>query len=650
MMQPRKKVGPGQPDTAALDAGLVEELLGALFTVSQGGQILTWNAGAESLYGYSAEEIIGSSFLETIVPLQELEPTRSWLASAFDAGASAQDAIRLRKDGQLLHVEVSARTTTGPDGQLRLALSERDTTRIKYQREARVLEARFRGFMEAAPDAMMLVDGEGRIALANPEAERMLGYRGEELLGQPVEMLVPQRFRAGHPDHRAGYFSSPGTRPMGSGLELSARRKDGSELPVEISLSPLVVDGRTLAIAAIRDVSMRRKTDGKFRALLEAAPDAMVIVDSRGRITLVNTQTERLFQYDRAELLGQTVELLVPDRFRPTHPRHRDGYFADPHARPMGSGLELWGRRKDGSEFPVEISLSPVETEEGILTTAAVRDISERLRHEETKREVLKQRVAQEEIRRQNEDLERRVLERTAQLEVANQELEAFTYSVSHDLRAPVRQIDGFSRILMEQAGGQLDPKSNHYLTRIQEGVAHMGRLVDDLLFLARVGRQDLQTRETSLPNLAEAVARELRVELGDRNIRWVMGSLPTVACDPGLMKIVFTNLISNAVKYTRPRAEAVVEIGSRTENGQTVVFVRDNGVGFSMKYADKLFGVFQRLHRADQFEGTGVGLATVQRIIRKHGGTIWAEAELDQGATFSFTLGPVPRPSDTGA
>jgi len=649
-MQRREKMNSGQPDSAALDAGLVEELLGALFAVSRGGQILTWNAGAESLYGYSAQEIIGSSFLDTIVPPQERETIRSWLASAFQAGASDKDSIRLRKDGQLLHVEVSARTTTGLDGQLRLVLSERDTTRIKYQREARVLEARFRGFMEAAPDAMILVDAEGRIALANPEVERMLGYRGEDLLGQPVEMLVPQRFRAGHPKHRAGYFSSPGTRPMGSGLELSARRKDGTELPVEISLSPLVVDGRTLAIAAIRDVSMRRKTDGKFRALLEAAPDAMVIVDSRGCITLVNTQTERLFQYDRSELLGQPVELLVPDRFRPTHPRHRDGYFADPHARPMGSGLELWGRRKDGSEFPVEISLSPVETEEGILTTAAVRDISERLRHEETKREVMKQRVAQEEIRRQNEDLERRVLERTAQLEAANQELEAFTYSVSHDLRAPVRQIDGFSRILMEQAGGQLDPKSNHYLTRIQEGVAHMGRLVDDLLFLARVGRQDLQTRETSLPNLAEAVARELRTDLGDRQVRWVMGSLPTVACDPGLMKIVFTNLLSNAVKYTRPRTEAVVEVGSRTIHGQTVLFVRDNGVGFSMKYADKLFGVFQRLHRADQFEGTGVGLATVQRIIRKHGGTIWAEAELDQGATFSFTLGPVPRPPDPDA
>jgi PAS domain S-box-containing protein len=649
-MQPRKPTEPGQPDSPSPDAGLVEERPGASYTVAPSGSILSWNAGAEALYGHLAADIIGASFLETLVPPQDLEQNRRWLATAFDASATSHECVRLRKDGQLLHVEVSARSMLGPDGQRRLILSERDTTQIRHQWEARVLEARFRGFMEAAPDAMMLVDEEGRIALANPQAERMLGYSREELLGQPVEMLVPQRFRAGHPAHRAGYFRSPGTRPMGIGMELSARRKDGSELPVEISLSPLVVDNRTLAIAAIRDVSMRRKSDGKFRALLEAAPDAMVIVDARGTITLVNSQTERLFGYDRAELLGHPVDMLVPDRFRPTHHLHRDGYFADPHPRPMGGGLDLWGRRKDGSEFPVEISLSPVETEEGTLTTAAVRDISERLRHEETKREVSRQRTAQEEIRRQNEDLEQRVRERTSQLEAANQELEAFTYSVSHDLRAPVRQIDGFSSILMEQAGGQLDPKSAHYLTRIQEGAAHMGRLVDDLLFLARVGRQNLQTRETSLRKVADTVIAELRPDAGERQVRWVIGDLPSVDCDPGLMKIVFTNLLSNALKYSRPRAEAVVEVGSRTDDGRVVLFVRDNGVGFSMKYADKLFGVFQRLHRTDQFEGTGVGLATVQRIIRKHGGTIWAEAELDHGATFSFTLNPVTRTPEAGA
>lgn len=242
-------------------------------------------------------------------------------------------------------------------------------------------------------------------------------------------------------------------------------------------------------------------------------------------------------------------------------------------------------------------------------------------------------------VRHLNESLERRVADRTAELAAANRELETFTYSVSHDLRAPLRQIDGFSRILVEHAGPGLDSKSQHYLRRIQEGTQHMGRLVDDLLNLAQLGRQDVHTRPTPLDAIVKDALRELRPDWGDRTIQWATGGLPTVECDPGLMKIVLTNLLSNAIKYSRPREVAVIEVGCAVSDGRYTVFVRDNGVGFNMKYADKLFGVFQRLHRADQFEGSGVGLATVQRIIHKHGGEIWAEAEPDQGATFFFTL-----------
>ncbi len=242
-------------------------------------------------------------------------------------------------------------------------------------------------------------------------------------------------------------------------------------------------------------------------------------------------------------------------------------------------------------------------------------------------------------VRHLNESLERRVADRTAELAAANRELETFTYSVSHDLRAPLRQIDGFSRILVEHAGPGLDSKSQHYLRRIQEGTQHMGRLVDDLLNLAQLGRQEVHTRPTPLAGLVNDALQELRADMGDRVIRWVIGDLPGVECDPGLMQIVLTNLLSNAIKYTRPRKVATIEVGCSVGDGWDTVYVRDNGVGFNMKYADKLFGVFQRLHRADQFEGSGVGLATVQRIIHKHGGEIWVETEPDKGATFSFRL-----------
>lgn len=239
-----------------------------------------------------------------------------------------------------------------------------------------------------------------------------------------------------------------------------------------------------------------------------------------------------------------------------------------------------------------------------------------------------------------SEELEQRVQRRTSELEATNKELEAFTYSVSHDLRAPLRRIDGFANLLVEEHGGRLSPEALRYLSRVREGTKQMGQLVDDLLNLARLGRKELSMRVTGLSSIVESVTDDLEREIADRTVEWKIQPLPFVECDPALMEVVFTNLLANAVKYTRPRERAVIEVGAVEQNGHSVIFVRDNGVGFSMKYADKLFGVFQRLHRVEDFEGTGVGLATVHRILSKHGGRIWAEAELDKGACFYFTIG----------
>ena len=636
---------PRSSGPTVLDSHLMEELLGAIIIVAPDGGIRSWNGAAEALFGYAASEAVGHSLFETIVPADDAEEKRRWLAAAAEVGTTSYEATRRHRDGSMVFVDVTVKAVRD-DGETRfLVLNERDITPIKYQREAQALQARFRGVLDAAPDAFVLVDPQGRIALINPQAERLFGYTGQELLGRPVELLVPIRLREGHPAHRSGYFTDPRTRPMGSGIELSARRKDGTEFPVEISLSPLALEDRTLAMAAIRDVTARKRTEARFRALLEAAPDAMVVVNREGRITLINSQAEHLFGYSRKELVGEPVEGLVPMRFGRGHPAHRSGYFLDPHPRPMGSGLELSARRKDGTEFPVEISLSPVETEEGTLVTAAVRDITERLRIEEIRREVIERRVAQEELARHADELERRVAERTEELAATNRELEAFTYSVSHDLRAPLRQVDGFSQLLEEEAGVSLSARAQHCVRRIREATRNMGRLVDDLLELARIGRLDMRRRPVALGSLVDSVVEELRSELAGREIEWRIASLPDVDCDPGLMRIVVSNLLANAVKYTRPRKPAVIEIAPAAGEAPGVIMVRDNGVGFEMRYADRLFGVFQRLHRVEEFEGTGVGLATVQRILHKHGGTIWAEAEPEKGATFYFTLGPRAAP-----
>ncbi|MGH9863063.1 MAG: ATP-binding protein [Candidatus Acidiferrales bacterium] len=253
-------------------------------------------------------------------------------------------------------------------------------------------------------------------------------------------------------------------------------------------------------------------------------------------------------------------------------------------------------------------------------------------------------------LRQAHGELERRVQERTTELEATNKELEAFTYSVSHDLRAPLRHVDGFSKILLEEYGPQLDANAQRYLSRVRQGTQNMGQLIDDLLSFSRLGRQPVNWQVSGLNSVVEGVVNSLKPETEGRALEWRIGALPFVECDPLLMKQVFANLLSNAVKYTRPRNPAMVEVGAQSENGRPVIYVRDNGVGFSMKYAGKLFGVFQRLHRPEDFEGTGVGLATVQRIVHKHGGRVWAEAELDKGATFYFTLGSAGAEPPAGA
>jgi PAS domain S-box-containing protein len=364
-------------------------------------------------------------------------------------------------------------------------------------------------------------------------------------------------------------------------------------------------------------------SEERYRSLVELSPDALY-VQSHEKIVFINSAGVKLLgASDAKELVGKSpTDFIHPDHRKAVQERMR-ALYEKHEALPFQEHVIL---RLDGESVPVEIAAAPLTFEGRRAAQVIVHDITERKQWEEKIREL-------------NAELEQRVVDRTAELEAANKELEAFSYSVSHDLRAPLRHVEGFVEILRSTKGDQLDEEAQRHLQTITDSARQMGKLIDDLLTFSRTARAQLRKSSVSLNDLERSVVREFNPDVAKRQVEWIFGNLPAAEGDPNLLHQVFFNLISNALKYTRDRKPAIIEIGSRSVESEIIVFVKDNGVGFDMKYASKLFGVFQRLHGASEFEGTGIGLANVRRIIARHGGRTWAESELNKGATFYFSL-----------
>jgi signal transduction histidine kinase len=526
--------------------------------------------------------------------------------------------------------------------------------------------------LNSANFSSIATDEEGVIQIFNVGAERMLGYLAADVLNQitPADISDKQELiaRAEALSLEFGTLITPGfealvfkaSRGIEDIYELTYIREDGSRFPAIVSVTALRDEpGDIIGYLLIgTDNSARKKAETALlkagalqNAIFDSAYFSCIATDEKGIIQLFNVGAEKMMGYSAREVVNKITPADLHD---PQEVIERANALSLEFNTPIAPGFEalvfkasrgiadiyeLTKVRKDGSRLPAIVSVTALRDEEakiiGYLLIGT--DNSARKLAEEA---LLKAAAAQSATRMQiNADLERRVKERTIQLESANHELEAFSYSVSHDLRSPLRAIDGFSQVMLDRFAPQLPDEGQRYLATIREGAQKMGALIDDLLSFARLNRKAVTRRSFDTGKLVQSALDELGFPWPGRQVELRLGKLPTSIGDPALLKQVWLNLLSNALKYTRKRASALLEIGSTKIDGLDAFFVRDNGTGFDMQFADKLFGVFQRLHRAEDYEGTGVGLAIVQRIIHRHGGRVWADATPDKGATFFFTL-----------
>ncbi|GGF28267.1 PAS domain S-box protein [Echinicola rosea] len=468
--------------------------------------------------------------------------------------------------------------------------------------------------VETAPDAMVIVNSQGQIVLVNAQTENQFGYSKEELIGNELEMLIPDKYIEKHQQNRKNFAKQPKPRSMGQGMELFGKRKDGSVFPVEISLSPLKTEDGLFVSAAIRNITDRKKAENKFKGLLESAPDAIILADKHGNIQLANEQVVNIFGYSKKELIGNKIEMLVPMRYHHRHTNHRDEFFHSAETRPMASGLELSGVRKSGEEFPVEISLSPLETEDGAMAIAVIRDTSEKA-------------IVKKELQDFNK-----------KLQVKNKELEQFAFVASHDLQEPLQTVMSFTEFLSENYGPHFDETGRKSMQYITEATGRMRQLIKGLLDYSRLGRE----RKPEMVD-GNSLISNIKVDLGSQikatNAKIYADNLPHIKGNYTELRILFQNIITNAIKFHKEGVPPEIQINVTKKSDHWLFCIKDNGIGIEKKFKERIFIIFQRLHARKSYDGTGIGLAHCQKIVELHGGKIWVQSELGQGSSFLFTI-----------
>jgi PAS domain S-box-containing protein len=613
--------------------GLLDGASDAMVVVDKAGQIVLLNLKAEQRFGYSPDELLGQQ-VKSIIPQGFGEclladgprPAEDAPAQRIGTGVTLQGR---RKDGSEFPIEIVLSPVQSVDGILVTAairdvserndpekhLAQMERKRRTIENALRESEERYRMLLDGIEDyAIFMIDPIGTIVSWNAGAERIKGYKAAEIIGRNFSCFFPAKdIERGEPQHVLQVTAASG-RHVEQGMRV---RKDGSRFLASVTYTALHDStGNLRGFAEFsHDLSASKESEAKYAGLLEAAPDAMVVVNQGGQIMLVNLQAEKQFGYRRDELLGQQVKNIVPhgfaERLKADSLRSADEALA----QQIDTGIELQGRRKDGSEFPIELMLSPLQSVEGVLVTAAIRDISARKK------------------------AELRLMRNIQELNRSNEELEQFANIASHDLQEPLRMVASYTQLLGKRYKGRLDSDADEFIAYAVDGVNRMQGLIEDLLAYSRAGTKGRAHRKLASEDILAAALKNLRATIEETAAVVTHDPLPLITTDDSQLAQVFQNLVGNAIKYRNVPVPRVHISASENSSGEWIFSVRDNGFGIESQYFEKIFVLFQRLHGREEFEGTGIGLAICKKIVERLGGRIWVESKRGVGSTFFFSL-----------
>jgi PAS domain S-box-containing protein len=577
----------------------------SIVLLDKAGNIQNWNKAAEKMKGYTAAEIINKHFgIFYTEEDRKANLPQKIIEQASANGKAIHEGWRVQKNGNTFWASIVMSAIHDEKNNLKGFLKvTRDNTEGKNAQE------RFRLIVESAPNAMVLVTAEGKITLVNSQTEKLFGYHRSELINETVELLIPNRYKDKHPGFRGNFFSRPEARSMGVGRDLFAMRKDQTEFPVEIGLNPIVTPEGPMVLAAIIDITERKKAEERFRLVVESAPNAMVLINTEGKITLVNSQTEKLFGYTRNDLIGKEVELLIPARFRDHHPDFRKMFFTKPQTRSMGAGRDLFAMRKDGTEFPVEIGLNPIESPDGSMVLASIIDITER------------------------------------KIQEANRLKSDFLANMSHELRTPLNAVLGFSELLIDKKVGELNDKQVEYLRDIHASGSHLLQLINDVLDIAKIesGKMQLSVESFAVSEVIEGLMNGLKPIADKKHVvilQELSPEIKRITIDKNKFRQILYNLLSNAIKFNREGGTVTIKT-SKHGSHSFLLTIRDTGIGIEEQNLKKLFIPFVQLDSGitRQHEGSGLGLALTKNIVELHHGEISIQSKIGAGSTFSVIL-----------